>query len=44
VQTAASDDYTGIDIFCFDDNGVVVEHWDVLQVITDGSANNNGLF
>ncbi|MGP6088917.1 nuclear transport factor 2 family protein [Antarctobacter jejuensis] len=39
-----SDDYAGIDIFRFDDNGKVVEHWDVLQVITADSANNNGLF
>ena len=39
-----SDDYAGIDIFRFDENGKIVEHWDVLQVITDGSANDNGLF
>lgn len=39
-----SDDYAGIDIFRFDDNGKIVEHWDVLQVITDQSANDNGLF
>lgn len=39
-----SDDYAGIDIFRFDENGKIVEHWDVLQVIADGSANDNGLF
>lgn len=39
-----SDDYAGIDIFRFDDNGKIVEHWDVLQVITGDSANDNGLF
>ncbi len=39
-----SDDYAGIDIFRFDDDGKIVEHWDVLQVIPDGSANENGLF
>lgn len=39
-----SDDYAGIDIFRFDDNGKIVEHWDVLQVITDESKNDNGLF
>jgi len=39
-----SDDYAGIDIFRFDENGKVVEHWDVLQVITDESKNDNGLF
>lgn len=38
------DDYAGIDIFRFDDNGKVVEHWDVLQVIGDHSENGNGLF
>lgn len=39
-----SDDYAGIDIFRFDENGKVVEHWDVLQVIAGESANDNGLF
>lgn len=39
-----SDDYAGMDIFRFDDNGKVVEHWDVLQVITGISRNGNGLF
>ena len=39
-----SDDYAGIDIFRFDDNGKVVEHWDVLQVVSEVSANDNGLF
>ena len=39
-----SSDYAGIDIFRFDDNGKIVEHWDVLQVIESGSKNDNGLF
>ena len=39
-----SDDYAGIDIFRFDDRGKIVEHWDVLQVISGDSANDNGLF
>ncbi|WP_417248911.1 nuclear transport factor 2 family protein [Celeribacter sp.] len=39
-----SDDYAGMDIFRFDDNGKIVEHWDVLQVIGDRSENDNGLF
>jgi predicted SnoaL-like aldol condensation-catalyzing enzyme len=38
------DDYAGIDIFRFDDNGKVVEHWDVLQVVSEESMNENGLF
>ncbi|WP_300519287.1 nuclear transport factor 2 family protein [Aliiroseovarius sp.] len=39
-----SDDYAGIDIFRFDANGKVVEHWDVLQVIPTESAHDNGMF
>ena len=38
------DDYAGMDIFRFDHNGKIVEHWDVLQTITDKSENENGLF
>ena len=37
-------DYAGIDIFRFDDDGKIVEHWDALQIVPDTAVNDNGMF
>ena len=37
-------EYAGIDIFRLDDDGKIIEHWDVLQVLPDQSSNDNGMF
>ncbi len=37
-------DWAGIDVFRLDDEGKVVEHWDVLQRVPDHSENDNSMF
>ena len=43
-QWPGGDDWATIDIFRVDDDGKVVEHWDVLQRVPPESANGNTMF
>jgi predicted SnoaL-like aldol condensation-catalyzing enzyme len=43
-QWPGGDDWAGIDIFRLDEQGRVVEHWDVLQRVPQSSKNDNSMF
>ena len=42
--TDENKDWAGIDIFRFDKNGKIVEHWDVLQTVPPNAQHANGMF
>jgi predicted SnoaL-like aldol condensation-catalyzing enzyme len=42
--TDKNKDWAGIDIFRFDSEGKIVEHWDVLQVVPSESKHLNSMF
>jgi len=42
--TDENKDWAGIDIFRFDSEGKIVEHWDVLQVVPPEARHSNGVF
>ena len=42
--TDSNKDWAGIDIFRFDEDGKIVEHWDVLQVVPGESKHSNTMF
>ncbi|MBT4793191.1 MAG: SnoaL-like domain-containing protein [Halobacteriovoraceae bacterium] len=37
-------EYVTMDFFRFDENGKIIEHWDSMQEIPEGSANENTMY
>lgn len=42
-QWPTDENYASMDIFRFDEDGKIVEHWDVLQVIPEKAVHDNGM-
>ena len=42
--TDTNKDWAGIDIFRLSEDGKIIEHWDVLQVVPQESKNANSMF
>lgn len=43
-QWPGEEEYVTMDFFRFDVNGKIVEHWDAIQKVPPGAANDNGMF
>ncbi|MEQ9406006.1 MAG: nuclear transport factor 2 family protein [Cyclobacteriaceae bacterium] len=39
-----NEEYVTMDFFRFDENGKIVEHWDAMQEIPEGSENGNTMY
>ena len=44
IPNWAGKEYAGVDIFRFDADGKILEHWDVLQPVPAAASNDNTMF